>query len=48
MSATCNTMFCIAAPHEDDLHVDCTGYTWREPNSDAEIIARVYTLNDQS
>jgi hypothetical protein len=40
----CNTLFCDAEQHEDDLHVDVTGHTWQEPLSDREQIARVYTL----
>lgn len=26
----CPVMFCIAAPHEGDIHVDATGTTWDE------------------
>lgn len=40
----CNTLFCVAEKHEDDLHVDATGYTWREPNSEHEVVARVYSF----
>lgn len=47
MTAKCNTLFCDAERHEDDLHVDVTGYTWREPLSDEPVIARVYVLGDQ-
>ena len=39
---TCNLMFCIAAPHDDDLHVDQTGYSWRAPNVEHKVIAHVY------
>lgn len=24
----CPEPFCIAAPHRDSIHVDCTGATW--------------------
>lgn len=46
MTTPCNTLFCDAERHEDDLHVDVTGHTWREPLSEHEQIARVYTLPD--
>lgn len=43
MAEQCNTLFCTAEKHEDDWHVDVTGYCWQEPNSDTEQIARVYS-----
>lgn len=45
--AECNTLFCVAERHEDDVHVDVTGHTWREPLSDEPVIARVYVLSDE-
>lgn len=39
----CNTLFCIAEQHEDDLHVDATGYTWHEELSPEPVVAHVYT-----
>lgn len=41
----CNTMFCDAERHDDDLHVDVTGYSWREPLSAERVVARVYDLD---
>lgn len=32
--AQCKEMFCIAEAHEDNLHVDVTGTTWRTTDED--------------
>lgn len=40
----CNNLFCVAETHADELHVDVTGYTWREPVAESEVIAHVYTV----
>jgi hypothetical protein len=45
MAAKCNTLFCDAERHDDDLHVDVTGHTWHEPLSDTPVIARAYILS---
>lgn len=43
--AKCNTLFCDAEQHADDLHADVTGYSWREPVSAQEQVARVYAVS---
>ena len=38
----CNALFCIAT-HDDDQHVDATGYSWTESTPEQKVIAHVYT-----
>ena len=43
----CNTLFCVLDKHEDDEHMDVTGHTWREPLSEHEVLAHVYSVADE-
>lgn len=41
-STKCPALFCIAERHDDDKHVDATGYVWEEPTPDHTVIAHMY------